>query len=394
MQPTAAFWAAQVPNASGSSQPFARGAAPSPFGQAAGGGGFSFGAQQVQQAGGRGGTAGTFAATGGWTFGTAQVPNASGSSQPVALAAAPFAFGVAAGGGGRGAASKPAVTTVSQQSKMGNKPTQQGGQAESQHEAKLRVDDAERPPHELLVDMQEAVSAYGATAELVLGNQHVVVRAASDAARDAAYGKCAAIHARAREVARKPPDEWDLSAQPPPGASFVLTTVHQGSAEWQKVADAVSKTMPAAQLTRLERVQSTKLWEKYAQRRAEVAKRSFDGFTANEVWGFHGTKNFPMATICEAGLDFRYGRGGMWGRALYMAADASYSHSYASSCANGERQFFYVRAALGRTIHMASDSSIQAPPTGYDSVYGNTGSWVCMLYDLGQVYPEYIVTYR
>ena len=263
------------------------------------------------------------------------------------------------------------------------------------------MDDAEWPPYVLLADMREAVAAaaYNATIELDLGGKHAIVRASSDKGLDAAYGKCAAVHARAREDARKPPSNWApnwmLSAQPDAGASFVLTPVDQWSNEWFTVAHAVQATMFRAEVTRLERVQNKALWDKYAQRRAEVAKESADGFSANEVWGFHGTRDFSVAKVCENGLDFRYGNNGMWGRALYLAANACYSHHYASNAGNGERQFFYVRAALGRTKEMDRDSSLRAPPNGFDSVNGMTqGHRVCMLYDLGQAYPEYIVTYR
>ena len=265
-------------------------------------------------------------------------------------------------------------------------------------EIEMRIDDAETPPHVLLPDMQKAASAacHGATVTLLPGGQRAVVRAFGDIALDAAYGKCADVHARAREAARAPPVGWVRSAQPPAGASFALTSVGQGSPEWMSVASAVAKTMPTAKLARLERVQNQSLWDDYAQRRSEVAKKSADGFSANEEWCFHGTRSFPVASVCAAGLDFRHGSdGSMWGRALYLAVNASYSDAYSSDAGNGERQFFYVRAALGRPKEMPSNSSIRAPPDGFDSVQGTTqGSRVHMLYNLGLAYPEYIVTYR
>ena len=302
------------------------------------------------------------------------------------------------GGGASVAAARPSVSVrgFTQDARNGAMALVTEVRA-SKREKELRVDDAETPSHKLLADMQEAVEGcHGATVELVTGGQRAVVRAFGDTALDSAYGKCAAVHARAREDARKPPPNWVHSVQPADGASFVLTSVGQDSGEWRRVADAVATTMPSAQLTRLERVQNKSLWEDYAQRRADVAKKSADGFSANEAWCFHGTRNFPVADICEAGLDFRYGNAGsMWGVALYIAANASYSHNYSSDGDNGERQFFYVRAALGRSKEMPPDKSIRAPPHGFDSVYGTTqGSRVHMLYNLGQAYPEYIVTYR
>jgi len=268
-----------------------------------------------------------------------------------------------------------------------------------EREIEMRVDDAETPPHKLLPDMQKAASAacHGATVTLLPGGQRAVVRAFGDSALDATYGKCAAVHARAREAARAPPVGWVRSAQPPAGASFALTSVGQGSAEWMSVAGAVAKTMPAAKLTRLERVQNQSMWDDYAQRRSEVAKKSADGFSANEAWCFHGTRSRSSVTkVCESGLDFRHGSdSSMWGRALYLAVNASYSDDYSSDAGNGERQFFYVRAALGRPKEMPKNSSIRAPPDGFDSVQGTTqGSRVQMLYNLGMAYPEYIVTYR
>ena len=266
----------------------------------------------------------------------------------------------------------------------------------SKRELELNLDEAETPAHKLLADLQEAASADGATVELITGKQRAVVRAFDSRALKAAYGACAAVRDQARMNARAPPEGWVLSTQPAAGASFALTSVGQGSAEWKSVADAVAITMPAAKLTRLERVQNQSLWDDYAQRRSEVAKKSADGFNANEVRCFHGTRSFPVASVCELGLDFRHGNdGSMWGRALYIAANASYSDAYSSDGGNGERQFFYVRAALGRPKEVPSDRSIRAPPTGYDSVEGTTqGSRVHMLYNLGLAYPEYIVTYR
>jgi len=266
----------------------------------------------------------------------------------------------------------------------------------SKCEKELNLDEAETPAHKLLADLQEAAAADGATVELVTGKQRAVVRAFDNRALKAAYGACAAVRDQARMTARAPPEGWDLSAQPPSGASFVLTSVNQGSTEWQKVADAVAITMPAAKLTRLERVQNQSMWDDYAQRRSEVAKKSADGFSANEVMCFHGTRSFAVASACEMGLDFRHGNAhSFWGVALYSAVNASYSDAYSSDGGNGEQQFFYVRAALGRPKEMATDSSIRAPPPGFDSVQGTTqGSRVHMLYDLGQAYPEYIVTYR
>jgi O-acetyl-ADP-ribose deacetylase (regulator of RNase III) len=302
------------------------------------------------------------------------------------------------GGGGCGAVAARASVAVrgfAENAQAGARALIEAVRA-SKREKELRVDDAETPSQDLLVDLQAAAADFCATVELAPDGKRAVVRAFGDALLAAAFGVCVDVREQAREAARAPPAGWDLAVRTAAGTSFVLTAVPQGSAEWCRVADAIAVTLPAAKLTRLERVQNKAKWDEYAQRRAEVTKSSPDGFDANEVMCFHGTRGFPVVKVCEAGLDFRHGNAGcMWGIALYIAANASYSDAYSSDGNNGERQFFYVRAALGRPSEMLPNASTRAPPPGFDSVRGTTGgSRVHMLYDLGQAYPEYLVTYR
>jgi O-acetyl-ADP-ribose deacetylase (regulator of RNase III) len=266
-------------------------------------------------------------------------------------------------------------------------------------EEELRIDDAETPPAALLLDLQAGVTAEGVTVKLTANQHAVVVCALGDAARTAALLQCYAAKENARLAARAPPTEWEGSAAAAAadltGAPFTRVDVDAGSAEWVKIAGRVSETLPAAKVTKVERVQNKKLWSEYARRRAEVAAESSTGFDANEVWCFHGTRSFPVNSACEFGLDFRHGNSAsMWGTALYIAVNASYSHNYSSVLPDGQHQFFFARAALGRAADLPKDKSIRAPPKGHESVQGTTdGSVVHMLYNTGQAYPEYLVTY-
>jgi hypothetical protein len=267
-------------------------------------------------------------------------------------------------------------------------------------ERELLIHDAEVASETLLNDLKAAVAGQGATVALAPGGRAVVVvRALGAASLDAAMVACYQIKEAAKKTARAPPVNWDWEGGAADGspAPFVLTAVDKDSAEWVRVAGMIAKTMPAATVTRLERVQNPKLWAAYAQRRSEVAADSDSGFDANEIFCFHGTRKFPVGSACQNGLDFRHGNtSSMWGVALYVAVNASYSDVYSSDGPDGtSRQFFVARAALGRTKDLKADSSIRQPPPGFESVQGVTnGSRVHMLYDLGQAYPEYLVTYR
>ena len=90
----------------------------------------------------------------------------------------------------------------------------------------------------------------------------------------------------------------------------------------------------------------------------------------------------------------------MWGKGLYFAENASYSHKYSFLAANRDRTFFLAEIILGESITLPPKTTLTYPPvndkTGkqYDSVQGNTkGSDVYMVYANQKCYPRYLVTY-
>lgn len=263
-------------------------------------------------------------------------------------------------------------------------------------EKKLRVDECEVPPETLLRDLQAAVAGRGASVTLAPCGRFVVLRALGKAALDGAHLDCLEAEKETLKSARAIPVDWDPSISPALGKSFARIDVTASSPEWTNVTAAVAATLPAAKIEKIERVQNLKLWAAYTQRRHEIASESACGFDANEKWCFHGSSAFPVDSVCDRGLDFRHGNtASYWGTALYLAVNASYSSAYSSDGGDDLRQIFYVRAALGRIAEVPQSSSIRAPPLGHDSVQGVTqGCRVHMLYDLGQAYPEYIITYR
>jgi hypothetical protein len=150
-------------------------------------------------------------------------------------------------------------------------------------EEEFRIDDAETPPAALLLDLQAGLTAEGVTVELTANQHAVVVRALGDAALKATLYRCYAAKENARLAARAPPAEWEGSVAALKSALFTRVDVAAGSAEWVKIAGRVSETLPAAKVTKVERVQNKKLRGEYARRRAEVASESPTGFAANEV---------------------------------------------------------------------------------------------------------------
>jgi Poly(ADP-ribose) polymerase catalytic domain len=91
----------------------------------------------------------------------------------------------------------------------------------------------------------------------------------------------------------------------------------------------------------------------------------------------------------------------MWGKAIYFAVKAAYSHQYRHNLSNGTSQMFYARVIIGKTKQMNPDNTLIKPPKiegsdkHYDSVKGFTGdSDVYMVYASRKAYPEYLITYQ
>ena len=195
---------------------------------------------------------------------------------------------------------------------------------------------------------------------------------------------------------------WPQPMPVPPGDhKHVLERLDPNSLEYKEIDDKFHNqgTQPFdGKIARIERVVNDSLWRKYAMRMREI-KAETGRLSANEVILFHGTSGMNPEVIANDGIDFRFANGGMWGRAAYAAVNARYSNSYAyTGAGNGIKQMFVVSVALGngeQRVHDSTCGSIKKPGEGFQSVYGETGgSQVHMTYELYQVYPKYLITYR
>jgi hypothetical protein len=55
---------------------------------------------------------------------------------------------------------------------------------------------------------------------------------------------------------------------------------------------------------------------------------------------------------------------------------------------------FVAEVVVGNSHYCSANSSLIKPPSGYDSVSGNTNnSDVFIVYDLDQAYPAYFITF-
>jgi len=157
----------------------------------------------------------------------------------------------------------------------------------------------------------------------------------------------------------------------------------------------------------IKRVQSVRLWDAYARRRASVANENWT--SPNEALLFHGTSDTLPSTILNdrTGFDPRFCDEGRFGRGSYFAVRAAYSHEFAhvfkDANNNLHYQIFIARVTLGRIqeIKGGGFTSLRRPEDGCHSVTGcstlrsNVSSAVHVIYETStQAFPEFLITYK
>ena len=198
------------------------------------------------------------------------------------------------------------------------------------------------------------------------------------------------------------PPEWE-----PQQLDVEFKPVRRGNQEWSDVEGMVRKTLPAARLVQIDRVQNCQLWEKYALEKGHMNRRN-NGFV-NEKLLFHGThKNDPKSVAQSLrGIDFRCSRRDrhlLWGTGAYFAANANYSNRYSYYNTQLQAwQMIVVKVLTGNSCSYRNPNpSLTRPPpllTGsnllYDTVCGyNSGTDIYVVYDQDRAYPAYIISYH
>ena len=215
--------------------------------------------------------------------------------------------------------------------------------------------------------------------------------------------------------------------------------------------------MHDAWITKLQRIQNPDLFTYYDSQKQRIGKtrNAIDAKSGEvkQVRGWHGTGGFPAENIYmdrQDGFMMQFASEGQWGRGLYFAEDAGYSHFYASTAnpqqndlQEDEREMMLASIIIGNTVEMDRDNprmrqrlggrlnggsqgtSIKAPPflnsapplyadgsgAKYNTVAGFTqtdvrrsdGTWTkndgCprskgwIVYENGRAYPQYLVRY-
>ncbi len=221
------------------------------------------------------------------------------------------------------------------------------------------------------------------------------------------------------------PAHWDPQVE-----KCELKPVTKRSSEWNEISDMMQKISFKVEITKIERIQNTWLWETYQMSKKRMSDKN-DG-VINEKKLFHGPKENKPKDIydSEQGFDHRLASQGLFGEGTYFAVESSYSHKYAYKLSSHTRkltgrayhttdhthQLFLVNVITGIACKCsAGERTLKAPPKKsdrhywsnrqgptttkfegerFDSVCGKSnGSEIYVIYELGRVYPAYLITY-
>ncbi|NXY72582.1 PAR12 polymerase, partial [Glareola pratincola] len=194
------------------------------------------------------------------------------------------------------------------------------------------------------------------------------------------------------------PTHWDQSALPELG--YKTVELSNTTPEYDKIKQLFHQTMKGYSVVKIRRIQNPSLWKVF-QWQKDLMKRENGGKEVNEKLLFHGTEISFMESICIHNFDWRIcgSNGTNYGKGIYFARDASYSHAYCQPPAK-TNTMFVARVLVGD--YVKGNSAYVRPPAKsanglrfYDScVDDELNPSIFVVFEKYQIYPEYVIDYK
>ncbi|XP_052759768.1 uncharacterized protein LOC128202731 isoform X3 [Mya arenaria] len=174
--------------------------------------------------------------------------------------------------------------------------------------------------------------------------------------------------------------------------------------EYNSIEKMFFETMPnTVAIVSIDRVENGDLWHNYVSKKDKLKKRN-KGVDVEERQLFFGTSNDTVEAIYRQGFDFRLNgtaSGARYGKGSYFATTAKYSHCYTDR--QKETMGMFVSKVLVGDYTKGDKSYIRPPQKDpldlssplYDSCVDSvTDPKIFVIFELGQVYPEYLIKYK
>nr|XP_002126120.2 poly [ADP-ribose] polymerase 15-like [Ciona intestinalis] len=198
------------------------------------------------------------------------------------------------------------------------------------------------------------------------------------------------------------PNTWeDLQGNP-----WKVFQVQAGSNEYNQVIQKFQQGAAYIQtIVKLERIQNVALYKQFLAQeekvRAKMSSRGVGQTVTREL--FHGTSGDVTDNIYRNGFDRSHAgkNATAYGKGVYFAVQAQYSHNYTSLDRNNHRCMFLSKVVTGE--YCAGNSSmITAPAIAggqknelYDSVVNRVSNpTMYVVFKDASVYPDYVLTYQ
>ncbi|NXR23197.1 PAR12 polymerase, partial [Cinclus mexicanus] len=194
------------------------------------------------------------------------------------------------------------------------------------------------------------------------------------------------------------PSHWDASALPDLGYKAVV--ISNVTPEYNEIKHLFHQTMKNYSILKIQRIQNPSLWKVF-QWQKEKMKRENGGKEVQEKLLFHGTDITSMKTICTQNFDWRIcgSNGSNYGKGIYFARDACYSHAYCQATPQGHLMFV-ARVLVGDYVKGNADY-VRPPKKSADKLWfydscvdDELNPSVFVVFEKHQIYPEYIVEYK
>ncbi|XP_041364612.1 protein mono-ADP-ribosyltransferase PARP12-like [Gigantopelta aegis] len=195
------------------------------------------------------------------------------------------------------------------------------------------------------------------------------------------------------------PKEWNVSGEDVYG-HYRKTVIKQSSQEFKLIDKLFHTTMPQGRSVKsLERIENGELWNSFCLKREQMKRKLGKDVVERQL--FHGTHVDNIEAICRQGFDFRFcGKavGTLHGKGSYFSTEAGYSDSYTVNCGK-----MFIALTLVGDFSKGNQSFVRPPPKIdsephgdlFDSCVDNVKNpKIFVIFDLYQVYPQYLITYE
>ncbi|NWI62080.1 PAR12 polymerase, partial [Todus mexicanus] len=176
--------------------------------------------------------------------------------------------------------------------------------------------------------------------------------------------------------------------------------IAETTSEYNKIKQLFHQTMKSYKILKIQRIQNPSLWKVF-QWQKEQMKKGNGGKEVDERLLFHGTQTSFMESICVHNFDWRVcgSNGTNYGKGIYFARDASYSHGYCEKLAK-RNTMFVARVLVGNYVR-GNEAYVRPPMKSvdglrfYDSCVDNEfNPSIFVVFEKYQIYPEYIIEYK